>query len=146
MLHRAQTTSIIPTAPGDPVSTTVGVACIKPFAPVLFGAFPGAGAGTGGAHDTLLRWTRRARVNNAWNNGYDVPLDESSESYTVQVMTSGGVVKRTAVVTGATTFLYTQAMASADGFSVGNTVKFSVAQNSDQGVLGYAATVSSTIP
>jgi hypothetical protein len=145
MLHRAQTTSISPTTPGVPVSTAVGVANVKPLSVAYLSAFPGPGAGTAGGHDTLVTWVRRGRINAGWNNNFDVPVDENVLSYQVQVL-SGTTVKRTVTVTSATSFLYTQAMASADGFTTGNPVNFSVAQNSDQGLLGYVSTVSSTIP
>jgi hypothetical protein len=91
-----------------------------------------------------LFWTRRARINAQWLNGADVPLDEQVESYQVTVSNSGGTPVRTVTVTAAQTYVYSAANISADGFSSGNTINFSVAQNSDLGVLGRAATASIT--
>lgn len=141
---RAQTISTAPTLPSAAIKTTVGNAGCKPLSPAFLNAFPGAGAGTG-ALDVLVKWTRRARVNAEWLNNIDVPLDEATESYQVGVL-SGSTTKRTATVTAATSFLYTRAMQTADGFVTGNPVTFSVAQNSDQGLLGYASTVQVNIP
>lgn len=117
---------------------------VKPVSPALFVAGHGSAAN---ASDISLSWIRRARVNGQWLDGTDVPLDESSESYQLQVL-NGSAVVRTAVVNGPFTapavpaYTYTAAQISADGFASGATIGFSVAQNSDQGVLGYAATTS----
>jgi hypothetical protein len=117
------------------------VARVKPLSPALFVAGPGSAASTS---DISLSWIRRARVSAQWLDGTDVPLDESSESYQLQVLNSSTVVRTVTVAgTGAgSTYTYTAANITADGFSTGNTISFTVAQNSDQGVLGYAATTS----
>ncbi|ODQ34563.1 phage tail protein [Burkholderia ubonensis] len=117
---------------------------VKPLSPALFKANPGSAASVS---DISLSWLRRARVSAGWLDGTDVPLDESSESYQLQIL-NGTTVVRTVVVTGpfnapsVPAYTYTAAQITADGFTTGNTIKFSVAQNSDQGVLGYAATTS----
>ncbi|ARK56314.1 hypothetical protein BOC36_24915 [Burkholderia pseudomallei] len=117
---------------------------VKPLSPALFTAGHGSAASTS---DISLSWIRRARVNAQWLDGTDVALDESSESYQLQVLNGTNVV-RTVVVTGPFTapnvpaYTYTASQISADGFSAGNTIGFSVAQNSDQGVLGHATTTS----
>jgi hypothetical protein len=46
------------------------------------------------------------------------------------------------VVTAAQTWVYPDATITADGFTAGQTITFTVAQNSDQGVLGHIATAS----
>lgn len=130
-------------------------ACVKPLNPVLFTALHGSASSV---NDITLNWLRCARVNAGWNDGTDVPLDESTESYQLQVLNGSNVLVRTIVVlgpfvaTGAEPFLpqgnpttiYTAAMITADGFTTGNTINFSVAQNSDQGVLGWPAVTSIT--
>jgi hypothetical protein len=68
-----------------------------------------------------------------------VPLDESSESYLVKVL-NGSTVVRTVTVTAAQSWVYSAANITADGFTSGQTITLTVAQNSDQGVLGHAAT------
>ena len=120
------------------VSVTVSDACVRPLAPSGTVALRGSSSST---TDITLNWTRRARVNAAWLNGTDVPLDESSESYQVQVF-SGSTLKRTVTVTAAQTWVYSAANITADGFTAGQTITLAVAQNSDQGVLGRAATTT----
>jgi len=57
-------------------------------------------------------------------------------------------VVRTVIVTGPFTapavpsYTYTAAQITADGFTTGNTINFQVAQNSDQGLLGFLALTS----
>ncbi|MFG7180663.1 phage tail protein [Burkholderia pseudomallei] len=117
---------------------------VKPLSPALFKAGHGSAASLS---DISISWIRRARVSAQWLDGTDVPLDESSESYQLQIL-NGSTVVRTVIVTGPFTapavpaYTYTAAQITADGFTTGNTISFSVAQNSDQGVLGYAATTS----
>ncbi|WP_423396020.1 phage tail protein [Burkholderia sp. LMG 21824] len=126
------------------VKQVVNVGRVKPLSPVLFNAGHGSASSTS---DISLFWFRRARVFGQWLDGTDVPLDESSESYQLQVL-NGSTVVRTVIVNGPftspaqPTYTYTAAQITADGFSTGNTINFSVAQNSDQGLLGYAATTS----
>lgn len=123
---------------GSAVSVTVSEACVRPLAPAGFTAISGSNTDPS---DITLSWIRRARVNAGWLNGTDVPLDESSESYRLQVL-NGSTVVRTTVVSGAQSWIYSAASISADGFSAGQTISFSVAQNSDQGVLGHTASTS----
>jgi hypothetical protein len=130
--------------PSAVTKVTPADARVKPLSPAQFIAGHGSAASTS---DISISWIRRARVNAQWLDGTDVALDESSESYQLQVL-SGSTVVRTVVVTGPFTapvvpaYTYTTAQVSADGFASGNTIGFSVAQNSDQGVLGFAAAAS----
>lgn len=114
---------------------------VQPLSPVQFRALPGSASSTS---DISLFWTRRARVNAQWLNGADVPLDEQAESYQLTISNSGGVPVRTTTVYAAQTYVYTAANIAADGFSTGNTIIFSVAQNSDLGILGRAANATMT--
>jgi hypothetical protein len=126
------------------VTQTVTNGRVKPLAPALFTAGHGS---TSSTSDISLSWFRRARVNAQWLDGTDVPLDESSESYQLQIL-NGTTVVRTVVVTGPFTapavpsYTYTAAQITADGFTTGNTINFQVAQNSDQGLLGFLALTS----
>lgn len=120
------------------VSVTVSDACVRPLSPSGAVAVHGSSSST---NDITFNWTRRARVNAAWLNGTDVPLDESSESYLVKVL-NGSTVMRTVTVTSAQSWVYSAANISTDGFTSGQTITLSVAQNSDQGVLGHAATTT----
>jgi hypothetical protein len=120
------------------VSVSVAEACVRPLAPSALTAISGSNADP---TDITVNWIRRARINAAWLNGTDVPLDESTESYRLQVR-SGSTVVRTVTVTASQSWVYSAASISADGFSSGQTIGFTVAQNSDQGVLGHLASTS----
>jgi hypothetical protein len=135
--------NIFSNLPPTPQQITVQQACVKPLSPALFVAGHGSAAATA---DITVSWIRRARVNGEWLDGTDVPLDQSSESYQLQIL-NGAAVVRTVVVPGTgdgASYIYTAANITADGFTTGNTISFSVAQNSDQGVLGNAATCTIT--
>lgn len=135
---------LLPVTLGQTVSTsnaqslTVSEACVRPLAPAQLRANPGS---TSATDDVTVSWIRRARVNATWLNGTDVPLDEASESYQVQAF-SGSTLKRTTTVTATTSWVYSAAAISTDGFSPGQTITVTVAQNSDQGVLGHAASTT----
>lgn len=124
--------------PVTPQSAVPAIARIKPLSPALFVA--GHGSDFSGS-DISLSWLRRARVFAQWNDGADVPLDESAETYTLNIY-SGGTLKRTVTISAMTTYLYSAANITADGFTAGNVITFTVQQNSDQGVIGYAATTT----
>jgi hypothetical protein len=126
--------------PATPQNSVPAVARVKPLSPALFVAGHGSASSLS---DISLSWLRRARVNAAWNSGADVPLDESAESYTLNIY-NGSTLKRSVTVSAATVYNYLSTDVSNDGFSTGTTITFTVAQNSDQGVLGYAATTTIT--
>lgn len=121
----------------SPTTATPQDANVKPLRPHLFRALPGSAASTS---DISLSWFRRARVFYSWANGTDVPLDQQTEAYTLTISDNAGNVKRTVTVTAATSYVYSTA--TADGFTTGNTINFSVSQNSSLGVAGFAATAS----
>ncbi|MFP4593479.1 phage tail protein [Ralstonia sp.] len=127
--------------PGPVLKLTPTNARQQPLAPAKFRAQPGSAASLA---DISLFWTRRARINAQWLNGADVPLDEQVESYQLTISNSGGTPVRTVTVTAAQTYIYSAANITADGFSSGNTINFSVAQNSDLGILGRATAASMT--
>lgn len=61
----------------------------KPYAPAhLRGARNGGG-------DLALSWIRRTRLDDAWTDGIDAPLGETTEAYEVDILDGGGAVKRT---------------------------------------------------
>lgn len=125
--------------PSPVQSLTPANARMQPLRPAMFRALNGSASSTS---DISLFWTRRARVYAGWLNGTDVPLDQASESYQLTISNASGVVKRTVTVSAAQTYVYSAANISADGFTTGNIVNFSVSQNSDLGIAGRAATAS----
>lgn len=139
--HKAQTVGV--TDFGAPIETLVENARVRPFSPYQFAAGKGSASSI---NDISLQWIRRARVNNEWLNGTNVPLDEAVEAYQLQVLNGAGVVRRIVSVVGATTYVYSAADIAADGFSPGDTINFIIQQNSDQGVLGKPATTSIVRP
>jgi hypothetical protein len=52
-----------------------------------------------GAGDLTITWVRRTRFGGVWADGTDVPLNEESERYEVDILDAGGAVKRTIAVT-----------------------------------------------
>lgn len=65
------------------------------------------------SNDITISWFRRARINADWPwNGSDIPLDEPTETYEIEVL-DGATVKRTLAVSS-TSVLYTQAQQLTD--------------------------------
>lgn len=88
---------------------------LRPFAPVHVRARPD---GNGGFD---LTWVRRTRIDgDGWQSG-DVPLGEENETYVVQVL-SGGVVVREATVSGPA-WAYSAGQMASDGVASNFTVQ-----------------------
>lgn len=73
------------------IAFTNNAKALLPYTPVLLGG------GRNASLDVILKWVRRSRINNTWNNYSDIPLGETSELYVVKVYTNNtyGTVKRT---------------------------------------------------
>jgi Putative phage tail protein len=141
LYFEAHLSNAFASVPGPVTQVTPAVACVKPLSPALFVANPGSAAAV---LDVSVSWTRRARVNGEWLDGTDVPLDEATESYLLTIL-NGATVIRTLTVPGTgdgATYVYPAATIATDGFTAGNTISFTAQQNSNQGVLGYAASTS----
>jgi hypothetical protein len=77
-----------PSLPGA-VDFTNEAASLKPYAPVhLHGSRNGGG-------DLTITWVRRTRYSGEWRDLVDVPLNEGSEAYEVDVLDGAGQVLRT---------------------------------------------------
>lgn len=180
--NMAQTIALSPSTQHVVVTTSVQNGRVRPLSPTTLRSFTGTGSylywggletntayqpygnkGTPlapGAHDVLVTWLRRARVYAQWVDYYDVPLDESTESYQVGIWTgtSGSgpqTLKATVTVTVpqlgspppfVPALWFPNAQWSTMGFSTGSGVWFVVAQNSDQNVLGTSAQIFVTLP
>jgi hypothetical protein len=71
------------------VAFTNEAASLKPYAPVhLQGSRNGGG-------DLTITWVRRTRYSGEWRDLVDVPLNEASEAYEVDVLDGAGEVLRT---------------------------------------------------
>jgi hypothetical protein len=89
------------------VAFTNEAASLKPYAPVhISGSRTGAG-------DLTITWVRRTRYSGEWRDLVDVPLNEASESYEVDVLDGAGQVVRTLSST-IPSVIYTAADQAAD--------------------------------
>ena len=76
-----------------PVTFTYRARNLMPFSPVH-------GAGRRAANgDLTLTWLRRTRNDGDWVDGADVPLSEETESYQIDVLNAGAVVRTIAATT-----------------------------------------------
>lgn len=71
-------------------------------------------------------WTRRTRVDGGWRSGTDVPLNEATESYEIDVM-NGSTVVRT-IASTATNFTYSAADQTTDFGSAQSSITFRIYQ------------------
>lgn len=85
-----------------------------------------------GSNNATLTWQRRSRlsVRMVGPLGISVPLDDTTETYDVEVWSDIGytTLKRTIRVNGSPTTVYTAAMASADGLAPGATLYVKIFQ------------------
>jgi hypothetical protein len=78
---------------------------LQPLAPVLL-----AGTRNGGG-DLAISWVRRTRLDASWRDNVDAPVGEDAESYQVDIMNGGTVVRTIASTTPAATYLATEQVA-----------------------------------
>lgn len=81
---------------------------LRPYAPVKIQGSRASGTGS----DLTITWVRRARINAGWQDSVDVPLDETTESYEIDIM-NGSTVVRTLTST-TPTVLYSAAQQTTD--------------------------------
>ena len=123
-----------------PVTITYGLRTMQPLAPVNI-----AGTRDAATNDVTINWMRRARVQNAWADGIDVPLDEATESYVLEVLDSGGVTVLRTFTPTTPTQLYTAAQQTTDFGSPPATLNIRIAQVSAQYGAGQTATAAITL-
>jgi hypothetical protein len=87
--------------------------------------------------DLAITWLRRTRFNGQWRDYVDIPLNETTEAYTIKIM-SGSTVKRSVTVT-TPSFTYTSAMQVADFGSNQSSVLVNIYQLSEVVGPGYVA-------
>ncbi len=83
---------------GSAVSFTLGGASARPFSPVQV-----TGARDGGLNLTIS-WTRRSRIGTELPDTGDIPLDEASEAYSVDILNGGTVVRTINTTTPSATY------------------------------------------
>lgn len=93
---------------------------------------------------TSVSWVRRSRFDNGWRDGVDVPLNEYSERYEVDILDSpGGAVLRTIVPNiGVSNILYYDAHQHTDFGSVQTTLHVVIYQTSATVGRGFPLAVS----
>lgn len=117
----------------EAVATTFALAgnSIRPLSPVHV-------VGARDAGDLTITWVRRARINAAWQNGIDVPLDEPSEAYEIDILDGDDVVR---TLTSSTTEVeYTAAQQTTDFGSPQASVAVAIYQMSSRIGRGHAGT------
>lgn len=112
--------------------TNTGVAQ-KPYSPVQ----------VSGGRDSLgnanLRWIRRSRINASWNNFTDIPIGESSEIYSIDILNNLGIIKRTINNITTNNYNYTKEQQIEDFGTIQNNIYFKVYQVSSTVGRGYPA-------
>lgn len=116
-------------------SFTAGLRTLQPWAPAQLQGTRAAGTGS----DFTLGWVRRARRDNGWHDAIDVPLDESSERYDLEIYDASNNLKRTVRDLTQPTYIYTAAQQSADFAVIPATFTVAVYQVSDRYGRGVAA-------
>lgn len=66
--------------------------------------------------EIYITWIRRARVNAEWLDDIDVPLDEPTEEYDLEIESAGAIIRAERLV-GVTEFSYTSALQTLDGLT-----------------------------
>lgn len=113
---------------------------LKPISPIYL---------NGNRHPTnnnwTLTWFRRGRVSSAWRDFVDVPIGETTESYEIEIYSSGAftTIKRTLTATSATV-TYTSSEQIADFGSNQSTLHVKIYQMSSIVGRGYPLTTSIT--
>jgi len=110
---------------------TYNAVCLKPYSPVqISGARDMSG-------NLTINWFRRTHVDGNWEDNVDVPLNETSEAYEIDVM-NGGVVVRAITGLLSPTASYSAAQQITDFGSPQSTVSVNVYQLSGVVGRGYA--------
>jgi hypothetical protein len=99
------------------VSFTLAGASARPFGPVAV-----AGSRDGGLNLTIS-WTRRSRIGTELPDSGDIPLDEPSESYSVDILDGAAVVRTIAASTPSATYTAAQQVADFGGAQPAVTVR-----------------------
>ena len=128
-------------AAGDPINLALAFTPqgrgLRPWSPVrVRGAWQSSG-------DIAISWLRRTRSlsGDSWN-APEVPLGEASESYDLEILTTGGSVVRTVSDIGTATWTYTAVMQAADFGGPVTSLRLRIFQN---GQLGRGTTAETTL-
>lgn len=129
-------------AEASEVSFTPGAIGLEPLSPVNIRAGRTAAA----SWDISIAWNRRARKNAEWRSYADVPLDDSPESYEVDVYSSSAFTTLKRTITSSTqTATYTSAQQVTDFGVNQTTIYLKVYQLSATTGRGFAGTATITV-
>ena len=110
---------------------TYSAAALKPYSPVQI-------AGTrDGSNNLTINWVRRTRLGGDWKDYVDVPLNETSEAYEIDIMNGSNVV-RTLTGLATATASYTAAQQTTDFGATQPSVSIKVYQLSSVVGRGFA--------
>jgi hypothetical protein len=124
--------SLSPTDPAwQQLTHAAKAAGLLPWAPVHVAGI------RNGSGDLSITWTRRTRTGGIWSDGVDVPLNEESERYEVDIMNGGAVARTIAVTSPAAS--YPAAQQATDFGSAQASISLLVYQISASVGRGYAA-------
>ncbi len=116
-------------ADGVEQTFTAAANSLRPLSPVSI-------EGTRDAGDLTITWIRRARINAEWLDLYDVPLDEPTESYEIDIL-DGATVVRT-LTASTPTVEYTAAQQTTDFGSPQAEIDVAIYQMSSRVGRGHA--------
>lgn len=119
-----------------PQTVTYDLAALQPYAPARLTAQKETSG------DLTIRWVRRARLNNGWADYIDVPLDDTVESYTLDILSGSTVVR--SITTGTPGYIYTAAQQIADFGGMVTSLSIRVAQIATRYGRGRAADATFT--
>jgi hypothetical protein len=111
---------------------------LKPLAPVHLAAtrLPGG--------DVSLRWVRCARLDTSWRDSVDVPLNEASESYDVEIWNAGNTAVLRTLTSTTASVTYTAANQTTDFGGAPSTINVRIYQRSATVGRGFAAVATLT--
>ncbi|MDH3660764.1 MAG: phage tail protein [Alphaproteobacteria bacterium] len=133
-LYRTVSIGSDPSLP-DAIAFTNEAKSLKPNAPVhIQGSRNGAG-------DLTITWIRRTRYGGAWRDLVDVPLNETSEAYEIDVLDQADTVLRT-LASSSPTVTYTAADQTSDFGAPQSSIAFAVHQLSTAVGRGFAGSAT----
>lgn len=110
---------------------------LKPYNPVDVAA-------TKSTNDFIITWRRRARVNNGFKP-FELPLDESSERYEVDVLDGGNPTAGSPYSVTSPTFTYTEAQQISDFGSAQASITVNIYQLSEFDEIGRGIAANATL-
>ena len=131
-----------PVSVGDSLGNTAEIAftytgkTLRPYSPVQIKGTRNIPV----TNDWTITWVRRTRISGSWQDGVDVPLNEETELYHMQIM-NGVTPVRTIETITSPNFVYTAAMQVTDFGVVQSTISVKIYQISaivGRGVAGVA--------